>query len=99
MSASASGPTQVSVTIARREGSGWGYAETSLAWSQDLGRAYAWISGARTQRSSDQIDNAVWPEPGGAFVNAWFQNCLSITFSLRVVGGGRASAIATLSPW
>lgn len=96
ISADAGGPAQSSVTIARG-GVGWAYAETSLVWSRDLGQAFVWISGVRTQRSPDQIDNAITPEPSGAQVNGWFQNCLSVTFSIRVVGKGRASAGCTLS--
>jgi hypothetical protein len=99
VSANIAGPTESSVTIARQGGPGWAFAQTSLVWSRDLGRAFAWISAVRTQRSPDQIDNAIFPDPGGAFVNRWFANCLSVTFSLRIEGGGRASAVATLSPW
>jgi hypothetical protein len=99
VSANIAGPTESSVTIARQGGPGWAFAQTSLVWSRDLGRAFAWISAVRTQRSPDQIDNAIFPDPGGAFVNGWFANCLSVTFSLRIEGGGRASAVATLSPW
>lgn len=72
---------------------------SGLVWSRDLGRAFAWISNIRTQISSDQIGNAIFPDPGGSFVNGWFDNCLSITFTLRIEGAGRASAVASLSPW
>lgn len=99
VSANSNGPTQSSVTIARGGGPGWALAQTSLVWSRDLGRAFAWISGVRTQISPDQIGNAIFPDPGGSFVINWFQNCRSVTFSLRIEGGGRASAIATLSSW
>jgi hypothetical protein len=99
VSANINGPAESSVTIARQGGPGWAFAETSLVWSRDLGRAFAWISAVRTQRSPDQISVAVFPDPGGSFVNGWFENCLSITFSLRIEGAGRASAIASLSPW
>jgi hypothetical protein len=98
ISANISGPVESSVTIARG-GPGWAYAETALVWSRDLGRAFAWISGVRTQRSPDQIDNAITPDPSGAQVNGWFANCLSVTFSLRITGAGRASAGCTLSTW
>jgi hypothetical protein len=47
----------------------------------------------------DQIDVAVSPNPGGSLVTGWFQNCLSLTCSLRIEGGGTASAIASLSSW
>ena len=99
ISANVGGPAESSVTIVRQGGPGWAFAETSLVWSRDLGRAFAWISQVRTQRSPDQIDVAVSPDPGGAFVINWFPNCLSVTFSLRIQGSGRASAVATLSPW
>jgi hypothetical protein len=99
MSANIAGPVESSVTIARQGGAGWVFAQTSLVWSRDLGRAFAWISAVRTMRSPDQIDVAISPNPGGSFVANWFQNCLSVTFSIRIEGGGRASAIATLSSW
>jgi hypothetical protein len=99
VSANINGPTQSSITIARQGGPGWAFAEIALVWSRDLGRAFAWISAVRTQVSPDQISVAVSPDPGGASVNGWFQNCLSITFSLRIEGAGRASAVASLSPW
>lgn len=99
VSANVAGPAESSVTIVRQGGPGWAFAQTSLVWSRDLGRAFAWISAVRTQRSPDQIDIAIFPDPGGAFVTNWFANCLSVTFSLRVEGAGRASAIASLSSW
>lgn len=99
VSANIAGPAESSVTIARQGGPGWAYAQTSLVWSRDLGRAFAWISAVRIQRSPDQIDNQIFPDPGGSFVNGWFSQCLSVTFSLRIDGAGRASAIATLMPW
>jgi hypothetical protein len=99
VSANIAGPTESSVTIARQGGAGWAFAQISLVWSRDLGRAFAWISAVRTQRSPDQIENTTFPDPAGSSVNGWFPNCLSVTFSLRVEGGGRVSAVATLSPW
>ena len=99
VSANINGPTQSSITIARPGGPGWAFAEVSIVWSRDLGRAFAWISNVRTQISPDQIGNAVSPDPFGSFVNGWFANCLSITFTLRIEGGGRASAVTSLSPW
>jgi hypothetical protein len=99
VSADVNGPAESSVTISRPGGPGWAYTETSLVWSGDLGRAFAWISGTRTQRSPGQIDNSISPDPGGAQVNGWIENCLSVTFSLRVEGAGRASAVCTLSTW
>ena len=99
VSANINGPAQSSITIARQGEPGWAFAEISLVWSQDLGRAFAWISGVRTQISPDQIGNAISPDPGGSSVNGWFQNCLSVTFSLRIEGADRASAVASLSPW
>lgn len=99
LSANAAGPAETSVTIARTGGPGWAFADSSLVWSRDLGRAFIWISAARIQRSPDQIDNILFGGPDGAFVAGWFQNCLSITFSLRVVGAGRASAAVKLYTW
>ena len=99
ISANVAGPAESSLTIVRQGGPGWAFAETALAWSRDLGEAFAWISQIRTQRSPDQVDVAVFPGPGGSFVNGWFPNCLSVTFSLRIQGSGRASAVATLYPW
>lgn len=99
VSANISGPAESSVTIVRQGGPGWAFAQISLVWSRDLGRAFAWLSNVRTQPSPDQILNAVSPDPSGSQVNGWFANCLSVTFTLRIEGGGRASAIASLSPW
>ena len=98
LSANINGPAESSVTIARGA-PGWAFAEISLVWSRDLGRAFAWISAVRSQRSDGQIDNIIFLDPGGSFVNGWFANCLSVTFSLRIQGAGRASAVASLSPW
>jgi hypothetical protein len=99
LSANSAGPAETSVTIGRSGGAGWAFADTSLVWSRDLGRAFLWISAARIQRSADQIDNVLFGGPDGAQVVSWFQNCLSVTFSLRVVGTGRASAAVKLYSW
>ena len=92
------GPAESSVTIARGGGAGWAFAEVQLAWVSGGGPAYAWISGARIQRSPDQIDNWVSPDPGGSYVGTWLENCLSVTFTLRDTNGF-AAAVAKLSPW
>src|SRR3954452_20985290 len=99
LSANAAGPVETSITIARGGEAGWAFADTSLVWSRDLGRAFLWISAARIQRSPDQIDNVLFGGPGGAPVASWFQNCLSVTFSLRIEGAGRASGVVRLFTW
>jgi hypothetical protein len=99
ISADANGIPERSVTIARDGGRGWALGQTALVWTQDLGRAYTWISAVRTQPSPDQILTSTSPDPGGAQVISWYANCLSVSFSVRVTGSGRASAIATLSRW
>ena len=99
VSADANGVPERSVTIARDGGRGWALAQTSLAWALDLGRAYSWISAVRTQPTPDQVLNSISPDPGGAQVISWYADCLSVSFSVRVTGAGRASAIATLSRW
>ena len=99
ISADVAGPAESSVTIARQGGAGWAFAETSLVWSRDLGEAFAWISQVSIQTSPDQVVVENFPDPGGSFVNGWFADCLSVTFSLRIQGSGRASAAATLAPW
>jgi hypothetical protein len=87
-----------SVTIARQGGPGWAFSEVQLAWISNNATAQAWISGMSIQVSPDQIDNPVWPDPGGAYIGTWTDNCLSATFTLRV-SGGYAAANAKLSSW
>jgi hypothetical protein len=87
-----------SVTIARSGGRGWAFAEVQLAWVSSNATARAWISATRTQPSHDQILVGISPDPGGASISLWLNNCLSVTFSLRVQNG-YAAAIAKLSPW
>ena len=93
-----SGQHEISVTIARAGGRGWAFAECELARISGSGAAYAWISGFRYQPSSDQIFNAVSPNPDGAESARWISNCLSATFTVRVIND-YAFAIAKLSPW
>jgi hypothetical protein len=92
------GQFEHSVTIARAGGQGWAFAETSLSRVSGSGAAYAWISGYRYQPSPDQIFNAIDPDPEGASSARWISNCLSATFTLRVINE-YAYAIAKLSPW
>jgi hypothetical protein len=89
---------EMSVTIARQGGRGWAFAETTLARVSGSGAAYAWISAYRYQPSPDQIFNAISPDPNGATSSQWISNCLSATFTLRVINQ-YAFAIAKLSPW
>jgi len=96
--ANSGGQLDNSVTIARTGGPGWAFAEVQLAWVSGNVTAQAWISGMRIQRSPDQIDNVVSPNPGGSQIGTWVNNCLSATFTLRV-SGGFAAASAKLSPW
>lgn len=92
------GQHEISVTIARQGGRGWAFAETSLSRVAGDGAAYAWISGYRYQPSADQIFNTIDPDPDGARSVAWISNCLSATFTVRVINA-YAYAIAKLSPW
>jgi hypothetical protein len=92
------GQHEISVTIARSGGRGWAFAEASLARVSGSGAAYAWISGIRYQPSSDQIFNEISPDPDGAYSARWVSDCLSATFTVRVINE-YAYAIAKLSPW
>jgi len=92
------GQHEISVTIARAGGRGWAFAETALSRVSGSGAAYAWISAFRYQPSPDQILNAISPDPEGAVSAQWISNCLSATFTVRVVNE-YAYAIAKLSPW
>jgi hypothetical protein len=94
----AKGAPDSSVTIARPGGRGWAFAEVQLAWLSGDATAQAWISAYRYQPSPDQILHAVSPDPAGAPIATWINNCLSATFSLRV-SDGWAAATAKLSPW
>jgi hypothetical protein len=94
----AQGAPDSSVTIARPGGRGWAFAEVQLGWLSRNATAQAWISGYRYQPSPDQIINVVSPDPAGAPIATWIDNCLSATFSLRV-SDGWAAATGKLSPW
>lgn len=92
------GQHEISVTIARSGGKGWAFAEASLARISGSGAAYAWISAYRYQPSPDQILVGVDPNPDGAQSATWISNCLSATFTVRVINE-YAYAVAKLSPW
>ncbi len=79
------GQHEISTTIVRAGGRGWAFAETELSRSSGSGAAYAWISGYRYQPSDDQIFNAISPDPDGANSAQWISNCLSATFTVRVI--------------
>lgn len=98
MWASSGGQHEASLTIARSGGRGWAFAEASLARVRGSGAAYAWISGYRYQPSPDQILVGLAPDPDGATSATWISNCLSATFTVRVVNE-YAFAVAKLSPW
>jgi hypothetical protein len=87
-----------SVTIARSGGASWAFAEVQLAWVSGDATAAAWISGMRIQESDGLKSSPISPDPGGAPIGTWIKNCVSVTFSLRAVGG-YAAANAKLSPW
>ena len=96
--ASSGGQYEISTTVVRSGGRGWAFAETELSRCSGSGAAYAWISGYRYQPSDDQIFNAISPDPDGALSAQWISNCLSATFTVRVINH-YAYAIAKLSPW
>lgn len=98
MWARSSGQHEVSLTIARPGGSGWAFAEAALVRTSGFGAATVWISEFRYRGSSDQILVAISPNPEGASSARWVQNCLSVTFTLRVVNH-YAYSIVKLSPW
>jgi hypothetical protein len=92
------GRHEISLTIARAGNRGWAFAETELSRVSGSGAAYAWISAVRYQPSSDQILVGLSPEPDGALSSQWIANCLSATFTVRVINE-YAYAVAKLSPW
>jgi hypothetical protein len=98
MWASSGGQYEVSTTIARGGGQGWAFAEPALGGVRGAGSADSWISSYRYQPSSDQVLNAISPNPTGANSAQWISNCLSATFTVRVTND-YASAVAKLSPW
>ena len=94
-------PGEESVTIVRPGGQGWAFAEVQLAWVTNNGNAQttAWISGVHA-KSVPEGNDLVWfdSDPGGSQIVGWFENCVSVTFTLRV-SDGWAAAIVKLSPW
>jgi hypothetical protein len=89
-----------SVILYRPGGDGRVYAEASLMWSLDIGRAYLWISGGIFFYGgvAYPATSTTW-DPNDAYIANWFEDCRALRYTLRVEGSGGAHALVKLWVW